>query len=390
MKNPLIEPLEARIAPAAFSINTPTAGIVEGNDPLVTRDLDFTVTLSAATATAATVHYTTKDGSATVADNDYDFTSGILTIPAGQTSGVIHVPVRGDTVFEGSQVFTVEISGPSAGNIINLVRKSATGTILNDDPAPVPMVSIANALPFDESDAGLAGTTFRVTLSNESLSTVTVVATTVGDGTATSGADFTAKSQTLTFAPGETSKDFSVTIINDLIHEPDETFHVVLSNATNAVLGTVQGTGTIVSDDDPVPTVSINSVSTLEGDGLKSATFTVTLSNPTSSIVSVTATAAAGGSNPATAGSDFTATSQVITFNPGDPLTKTFSVPLLGDVIPEADETFIVTLSGESNATLGTAVGTGTILNDESVFIDASTVDLHVLEGDAGSKTMNF
>ena len=367
---------------------------VEGNDPLQTHFLDFTVDLSAPAATNATVDYKTKDGTATVAGKDYDFTSGTLTIFAGQTTGIIHVPVRGDTVFEGKETFTVELSNPSAGHTISPFtnKRIATGTILNDDVGPVPTVSITDALPFDESDAGLegAGATFHVTLSNESISTVTVIATTVGDGTATSGADFTAKTQTLTFAPGETSKDFIVTIINDTIHEPDETFHVVLSSPSNATLGTpVQATGTITSDD-PVPTVSINSISTLEGDGLKSASFTVTLSNPTSSIVTVTAAASAGGSNPATVGTDFTAVSQVITFNPGDPLTKTFSVPIIGDTIPETDETFLVTLSGPSNATLGTAMGTGTILNDESVFIDASTLDVHVLEGDSGSKTMNF
>ncbi|MFQ5400301.1 MAG: Calx-beta domain-containing protein, partial [Anaerolineae bacterium] len=59
------------------------------------------------------------------------------------------------------------------------------------------------------------------------------------DGTAVAGSDYTAVSGTLTFGDGETSKTFTVTILNDSVNDPDETVILALINATGgAVLGT--------------------------------------------------------------------------------------------------------------------------------------------------------
>ena len=75
MKNPLIEPLEARIAPAAFSIVSPAA-IQEGNSG--TRDLVFTVTVTGEHPSNVSVAFATADGTATRLDSDYTATSGAL------------------------------------------------------------------------------------------------------------------------------------------------------------------------------------------------------------------------------------------------------------------------------------------------------------------------
>jgi hypothetical protein len=74
------------------------------------------------------------------------------------------------------------------------------------------------------------------------------------DGTAASGSDYSAVSDTLSFAPGETTKTFEVPIIDDLAAEPDETINLVLSSPINAVLG-VPSTAllTIIDDDEPPP-----------------------------------------------------------------------------------------------------------------------------------------
>jgi hypothetical protein len=72
----------------------------------------------------------------------------------------------------------------------------------------------------------------------------------VTGGTATSGLDYTLIPGTLTFAPGETVKNISLTIINDSVVEPDETVIIALSAPTNATLGSiVTHTYTILNDD---------------------------------------------------------------------------------------------------------------------------------------------
>src|SRR5207248_11384808 len=79
--------------------------------------------------------------------------------------------------------------------------------------------------------------------------TVTVNYSTA-DGTATAPSDYNAISSTeTTFNPGETSKPVSVLVNGDTFVEPDETFTVNLSGATNAIIGNAQGIGTIKNDD---------------------------------------------------------------------------------------------------------------------------------------------
>ena len=68
------------------------------------------------------------------------------------------------------------------------------------------------------------------------------------DGTATAGQDYTAKSGTLTFAPGETTKTVSVPVLADTnVDENDENFTLDLANASGAELAKGTGTGTIAT-----------------------------------------------------------------------------------------------------------------------------------------------
>jgi hypothetical protein len=71
------------------------------------------------------------------------------------------------------------------------------------------------------------------------------------NGTAVAPSDFTAKALTsLWFSAGQTSKTFTVQVKGDLVREPDETFEVVLSDASNGLtIADTTATGTIVNDD---------------------------------------------------------------------------------------------------------------------------------------------
>jgi len=92
----------------------------------------FTVSLSSASAQTVSVNYTTEDGFATVADQDYVATSGTLIFAPGETSKTITVNVIGDKKSEPDETFSVRLSNPSNAAI---VVTSAAGTILNDEYA---------------------------------------------------------------------------------------------------------------------------------------------------------------------------------------------------------------------------------------------------------------
>jgi hypothetical protein len=221
-------------------------------------------------------------------------------------------------------------------------------------------ISISDAPPVSEGLGNFA--TFTVTISNPSAVPVTVNYQTA-DGTATAGSDYTATSGTLTFAPGETTKAINVPILDDAILEGSETFNVDLSNPTNATILDDQGEGTIL-DNDTQPTIDIDDVAVNESDGI--AVFTVSLSDPSVVPVTVDYQTANG---TATAGSDYTATSGTLTFNPGDPLTKTISVPIIDDLYYESSETFNVNLSNPTNAIISDDQGLGTIIDDIDITI---------------------
>jgi hypothetical protein len=110
-------------------------------------------------------------------------------------------------------------------------------------------------------------------------------------------------------------------------------------------------------------TLAIQDLAVSEGDaGAANAVFTVRLSTPAAATVTVGWSTGAG---TATAGSDYTPSSGTVSFSPFA-TSQTLSVPILGDTVPEPNETFTVNLSGPVNATLADDQAVGTILDDEA------------------------
>ena len=320
----------------------------------------FTVTLSNPSSSTVTVDYATSDGTATTADSDYTAASGTLTFNPGDTTKTFNVTITNDTKNEANETYTVTISNATNATISDA---TGTGTITNDDA--VPSLSVNDVSVAENVGAGVA--TFTVTLSAASGQTVTVDYAT-SDGTATTAdSDYTATSGTLTFNPGDTTKTFNVTIANDAKNEANETYTVTISNPNNATISDATGTGTITNDD-AVPSLSVNDVTVDEDAG--TATFTVTQSAISGQPVTVDYATSNG---TATAGSDYTAASGTLTFSAGD-TTKTFNVTITNDTSDEADETYTVTISNPSNATISDATGTGTI-TDNDVTVDQTDND---------------
>jgi Ca2+-binding RTX toxin-like protein len=329
--------------------------IVEDNSG--SRDAVLTVLLSAASTQTVTVNYATANGSAT-AGSDYTARAGTLTFAPGITSQQIKVPVIGDTAVEPDETFTVALSNPQNATV-SASAGTATVIIRNDD---LPVLSVTGTEIVEGND-GSQEAVLTVTLSSAATQAVTVDFATA-DGTATAGGDYTATTGSLTFEPGFTSREIRIPVTGDGEVEPDETFTVSLSNAQNAVVSGTAGKATVtIKNDDARPTLSLSGdIRQAEGGG--EVAVTVSLSAASAQTVTVNYATADG---TATAGSDYTAASGILTFAPGE-TSQQFKVPVADDTLVEPDETFTVTLSGAQNAAISDTQGsaTVTIANDDA------------------------
>ena len=206
--------------------------------------MTFTVRLSAASTQAVTVDWAASAESGdTAGSGDFTAANGGLTFTAGQTEKAVTVATTGDPLDEENETFTVRLTNATNATLPD--PPTATGTIEDDDGAPV--LSVGNA----SATEGRA-VTFRVRLTAESGREVRVdwAASAESGDTAGSG-DFTAANGALIFTAGQTEKGVRVATTGDSAAEENETFTLRLSNATNATLGTdPTATGTIDDDDD--------------------------------------------------------------------------------------------------------------------------------------------
>ncbi len=358
----------------ALSIGDAT--VTEGDSGTV--NATFTVTLAPVSGRDVFVQYATADGSATAGADYAAIASTTLTFLAGETTKTITVPVNGDLLDEFDENFTVNLSGPVAATITDNVGQ---GTITDNDALPQLAV---DDVTVTEGNSGSLDANFTVSLTPVSGRPVTVQYAT-SNGSATAPADYTAASGSLTFTAGQTTKTVSVPVHGDLLDEIDEVFNLNLSVPTNATIADGAGLGTI-TDDDALPALAVNDITISEVDsGSANANFTVTLSAPSGRPVLVDYATA---DDTATAPADYVATGGTLTFTPGQ-IAKTVTVPVNGDLLDEANETYFLNLSGAVDATVTDAQGLGTITDDDP--LPALAVDnVSVTEGDAGTVDATF
>jgi uncharacterized repeat protein (TIGR01451 family) len=104
---------------------------------------------------------------------------------------------------------------------------------------------------------------------------------TTSNGTATAPADYTTTNVLVTFGPGVITQNVTIPIIDDALTEGDETFTVTLSNPTNTVLGTPSTATVTILANDPSADLSISKVATTPGPyfGDSDVTYTITVQN---------------------------------------------------------------------------------------------------------------
>jgi subtilisin-like proprotein convertase family protein len=341
--------------------------LVEGDTGVV--NAVFTVALATALPHEARIDYTTANGTAS-AGSDYLATAGTIVLAPGETSQTVVVPVIADRWDEADETIHLNLTNPV--NVV-LGDTQAVATITDDDLLPA--VSVSD-VAIAEGNSGNKSLSFTVSLSAASGRTVQVQYATA-DGTATAGSDYTARSGTLTYFAGYTSQTVNVTVSGDTAAEASETILFNLTSVTGAALDDGQGIGTIVNDD-PLPALAIYDAKITEGNsGAKNLAFNVTLSAASTSPVTIDYGTSAGTATP---GSDFTAAAGTLTFSPGQ-TTKTINIVLAGDVLPEPDETFLVSLINPLGAVVLDGEGRGTIQNDDT---SLRTSDASMTEGDSG------
>ena len=351
-------------ATAAGTINDNDGGALPSMTVLVGTGFENTgvpvqVTLSSAAAQDVTVDWTVSLGSDDTAElGDLQATTGTATVTEGETQGTFTVAVNNDTTDEDDETFTLTLSN-AMGAVLG-ADPTGTGTITDDDDPPG---LSAESAATDEGGP----VEFTVTLTPASERTVTVAweaaTLAVEFRPAVAGTDYTAASGTLTFMPGDTEQTVTVQTTQDTADEFNETFTLTLSDPLNATLGSDPTAVGTITDNDPLPTLSVADAEAVEGSAV---TFTATLSPVSGREVTVDWAPSAETGDNATSDTDFTAApAATLTFMPGD-TTATFAVQTTADTVDEDDETFTVTLSNAMNATLATdPTATGTIIDDD-------------------------
>ena len=236
---PTATPLPTPIPPT-LAFNPVAFNVGEGDGPAV-----ITVTLSAASSQTVSVDYATSDLDA-VAGVDYIATSGTLIFPPGMTSAAFTVTITADLTVESNESLWLTLSNP-----VNAVIDSNNPTTLTITDDDVPLPSVEFMLPaFSVYEGDSASLNLIVILDSPAPFTVTVDYQTEDDS-ASAGADYTASSGALTFAPGQTSQMFTVPIINDSADESNEQLTLRLDNPVNATLGAQATAVLLIIDDDP-------------------------------------------------------------------------------------------------------------------------------------------
>jgi Ca2+-binding RTX toxin-like protein len=164
--------------------------------------------------------------------------------------------LAGNDSLNGGPGNDVLVGGPGADSLACGPGRDTAMADAQDRPAldcetikglPKPDLSVSDATGA-EGNAGTKVVAFSVQLAKPSPLKATVAFAT-RDGSASAGTDYVATNGTLAFAPGETKKTISVSIMGDTTLEADETFALALSRPVNAALGKATATGTIKNED---------------------------------------------------------------------------------------------------------------------------------------------
>lgn len=351
--------------------------------------------------------------------------AGSVTASAGAVVSEDPVAVSVGTLAPGDEAtvrFRVAVDDPIATGVREIrnqarVTSAELPSVLTDDPevggaedptvtaiqaAPVLRVEKTDHLLADADGNGLASpgdaVLYRITVTNDgNTGAAGVVLTdplpahaTLVAGTVQTSQGAVSSENPVRVSLGEVAADSTATVSFQV--RIDDPFPHTATELDNQAMVTASGLAEIASDDpdtpeaaDPTrtpvfitPAAAIGDVAVQEGGG--QAVLTVTLAPAGNREARVSW---ATGTGTALAGADYTPSSGVLTFAPGE-TSKTLTVPVLDDRLDELDETFPVRLADPVQAKLADAEGLVTIRDDDAP-PQISIADASVSEGDEGT-----
>jgi subtilisin-like proprotein convertase family protein len=382
----------------ATTVNIGSAIGFVGQNLVTSNVFNFPVVISNASPTAVAGNYSTADGSATVAENDYGpiVASPFTNLPGPSDTLNLPVSVTGSVTPEfnhatlGYETFTASLGNTSVFSFP--AQTTATAYMVDTN---LLNLSVGDASVAEGSAVG-AMMNLNVYLNGVSGADVTFTWTLV-DGTAHAGVDFSGPvTGTGTITAGSLFTTISVPLTSDAVFDGNKAFTLAVSNPVGAGIQKGSGTGTIV-DTNGTPTLSVSdAVVVKQASGQQTAQFTVFADYPVASPTTVTVTP--GDLTATAAENDYVATPITVTL-PAGATSTTFNVAINGDNNAEGNETFKVTLSNPSGGDLlaprvadqdpgAPGEGIGTIV-DFHTLTSVNVGDLVVKQGFNGQQTQN-
>jgi hypothetical protein len=297
---------------------------------------------------SVSVKYATADGTAQSPADYIGVQDGTLSFAAGESSKTIIIPIVNRTGFQPSRNFSVTLSEPSTGAELG-TPSTVTVTITDKDQPQRGVISLSSNSYTVSENGGSA--TITVTRTGGSDGEVSASFATSDNGDATAGQDYTAVSQTVTFADGDSaSKQILIPITDDTTFEGDEVFLAGLSSPTGgATLGTSSATVTITEDDAVPPggSVSFSSSTYSVQENGGTVTITVNRSGGSNGNASVQYSTSNGS---ASAGADYETASGTLEWADGESGAKSFTVTIINNSNDQPDKNFNVALSSSSGS----------------------------------------
>jgi hypothetical protein len=330
-----------------------------------------TVTLSHPVDADVTVAYATADADA-AAGSDYTATNGTLKFfgnlhnggaGTGATSMTIQIPILQDPDAEDPESLTMALSSalPGSSSVLG-APATATVTLADDDP---PGVIQFKSLRYDidETDSQAFVTVERAGGVGGAVS----VGYQTSDGSATAGADYAARSGTISWAAGDSAdKTFTVPVTWDGRAEGTESISLALTNPDGgADLGPSSAAVIRIGDDGASGPLALSAGAYRVGEA--GGLVTITATRTGGSLGGPVSVGYATSDGTASAGSDYAAAAGTLTFGPGE-ASKSLTVHVTSDAAHEGDEAFQVKLSNAAGgASLGSPAGaTVTITDDDA------------------------
>ncbi len=330
----------------------PTSAADEASSP------DLALALTIPSPVDVSVDYVVS-GTAS-AGTDFTLSQGTVTFPAGTTSKSITLPITDDALDEFDE--NVLVTMTSSSNVVVGPVASHDHSILDNDLPPT--VAFVSTQQTKAEDGNTVEVVVQLSAPSGKPISIDVVPGPSGTIAATMGVDYTLPpSATLTFAPGQVAKTFTVTLNDDTTDEFDEVFGLGLGNPVNVTIAAGATDQITITDDDPPPSVSITTASQLvdEHDSNTDYPYVITLSAASGKPIQVPFVFGGDATNP----SDYSVIGDPVQILAGA-TTGTVTIHVIGDTVRENNsggtEEVLIAIAPNGSLTNVTRAGSDRIL----------------------------